>query len=146
MRRSVAETETDRTELWRGVSDSWKKLTRRVENNLARIDLGIAEFRILKILDNAGPTPMAHLSRDALVTQAAVTIIVDNLEERELVRRSRSIEDRRVINVEITAKGKSLLKEAIKIHKRFVEEMLEVLTDEELETLSVLMNKLASKS
>jgi MarR family transcriptional regulator, 2-MHQ and catechol-resistance regulon repressor len=146
LKRSIIESKTDRTELWRGVSDSWKKLTRQVENNLAKIDLGIAEFRILKILDDEGATPMALLSHKTLVTQAAVTVIIDNLERRELVQRSRSVEDRRVINVEITSKGRSLLKEALRIHKRFLDEMLEVLTDSELENLRVLMTRLASNT
>ena len=150
MKRSIVEiatakSKTDRTELWRAASDSWKRLTRQVENNLAKLGLGLAEFKILKSLDKEGPAPMAHLSRETLVTQAAVTVIVDNLEEAGSVQRTRSVEDRRVINVEITAKGRSLLKEALKIHKRFVEEMLEELTDEELHSLSIIMGKLSSK-
>lgn len=150
MKRSVIETtqpesENDRIELWRGVSDSWKKLTRKVENNLSKLGLGIAEYRILKVLDEEGPAPMAHLSHETLVTQAAITVIVDNLEEGEFVRRLRSMEDRRVVNVEITTKGKSKLKEALKIHKQFVEEMLQGLSDQELETLKTIMNKLVSK-
>lgn len=150
MKRSIVEiatakSKTDRTELWRAASDSWKRLTRQVENNLAKLGLGLAEFRILKTLDKEGPAHMAHLSRETLVTQAAVTVIVDNLEEAGLVQRTRSVEDRRVINVEVTAKGRSLLKEALKIHKQFVEEMLEELTDEELQSLSIIMGKLSSK-
>jgi DNA-binding MarR family transcriptional regulator len=149
LKRSVLETAatvknaSDRPELWRGVSDSWKKLTRQVESNLGKIGLGIAEFRILNTLDAEGPSPMAHLSHETLVTQAAITVIVDNLEEGGFVRRTRSEEDRRVVNVEITPKGKLKHKEALKIHKVFIERMLEGLTDEELATLSNIMGKLA---
>ena len=88
---------------------------------------------------------MAHLSHETLVTQAAITVIVDNLEERGFVKRSRNGEDRRVIKVEITSKGKSMFKEALGTHRRFVEEMLDGLTDDELESFTMILDKLVTK-
>ena len=139
---SIPQRKGDRIELWRVVSDSWKKLTRQVENNLAKIGVGLPEFRILRVLEELGSSPMAQLSHETLLTQAAITAIVDDLEGRGFVKRLRSLEDRRVINVEITSKGKLLLKEAIGIHKHYVEEMLGELTDEELENFSTILGKL----
>lgn len=142
---SLRETK-DRIELWTSISDSWKKLTRRAEENLSSLDLSIPDFRILKTLDNSGPCPMARLSHETMLTQAAITVIVDELEDRRLVERLRSEHDRRVINIQITSKGRSVVKEALRMHRRFVEQMLEGLNDEELSNLKAMMNKLSSKS
>lgn len=142
---SVPEIANDRIDLWRSVSDSWKKLTRDVEKNLERVGLGIPELRILRTLEDSGPTQMARLSLAALLTQPAITVIVDKLEDQGYVERVRSKEDRRVINIEITENGEALLKDALKIHKQFVEKMLKGLSDSELEELALIMNKLALK-
>ena len=136
----------DKLELWRETTDSWKKLTRKAETNLASIDIGIAEFRILKLLDESGRTVMARLSQDTLLSQAAITVIVDKLEEHDLVARIRSEVDRRSINIQITMKGRSLLKEARKIHKRYVDQILDALSDDELRELHSIMSKLARRS
>lgn len=152
MPRTVGELETetsqpeDRIELWTRVSDAWKRLTHRAEENLSRIDLSIPDFRILKTLVKSGPSPMARLAHETMLTQAAITVIVDELEERKLVERIRSEQDRRVINIEITSKGRSLLREALRIHRRLVEEILSALTPDELVTLEAMMNKLAPKT
>ncbi|MHB1909239.1 MAG: MarR family winged helix-turn-helix transcriptional regulator [Nitrososphaerales archaeon] len=141
----VSEIVNDKIDLWRSVSDSWKKLTREVEKNLARVGIGIPELRILRTLEDSGPTQMARLSLAALLTQPAITVIVDKLEDQGYVERARSKEDRRVINIKITQSGEALLKDALKIHKQFVEKMLEGLSDSELEELALTMNKLALK-
>lgn len=152
MPKTIGELDTrgsqpeDRIELWTNISDAWKRLTRRAEQNLSRIDLSLPDFRILKTLEKSGPCPMAHLSHETMLTQAAITVIVDELEERRLVERMRSEEDRRVINIQITSKGRSLVKEAIRIHRRLVEEVLSALTAEELVSLEAMMNRLAPKT
>jgi DNA-binding MarR family transcriptional regulator len=142
---SIVSKSEDRTELWARISDAWKRLTRRAEENLSKIDLSIPDFRILKTLDRSGPCPMARLSRETMLTQAAITVIVDELEERRLVERIRSDKDRRVINIQITNNGRSLLREALRIHGRLVEQIMSSLTSEELAKLEEMMSKLAPK-
>jgi MarR family transcriptional regulator, 2-MHQ and catechol-resistance regulon repressor len=142
---SVSETD-DRIELWIRISDAWKRLTRRAEENLSKMDLSLPDFRILKTLEKSGASPMAHLAHQTMLTQAAITVIVDELEGRKLVERIRSEQDRRVINIEITPRGSSLVKEAIRMHRRFVDEVLNTLTAEELVNLAALMSKLAPKT
>ncbi|MGI0080284.1 MAG: MarR family winged helix-turn-helix transcriptional regulator [Nitrososphaerales archaeon] len=135
----------DRVEVWRAISDSWKKLYRQVEKNLSGLGLGIAEFRILRTLHDSGESPMARLSSETLLTQAAITAIVDRLEGEELVMRHRNSKDRRVVNIGITSKGERVLVEALKTHKRFTEGMLAALNDRELLQLSFLMEKLSER-
>ena len=48
----------------------------------------------------------ADLSRIACHDTGAVTRLLDRLEAKELIRRVRSAEDRRVVNLELTEEGK----------------------------------------
>ena len=135
----------DRVEVWRTISDSWKKLYRQVEKNLSGLGLGIPEFRILRTLHDSDDSPMARLSSETLLTQAAITAIVDRLEGDRLVVRKRSNDDRRVVKIGMTTKGEKVFSEALKAHRLFTEEMLQSLNDKELLQLSSLMDKLSRR-
>ena len=74
------------------------------------LDSAIAEFleidrsayRALDILDQEGPMTAGRLAERARLSPAAVTALVDRLEERGLARRTRDTEDRRRVLVEVT--------------------------------------------
>jgi MarR family 2-MHQ and catechol resistance regulon transcriptional repressor len=77
-----------------------------------------------------------------LVTGGCITVILDNLEKENLVERIRSIEDRRVIKVQLTTKGHSLFKEVFTQHAERVTQLASVLTEDEQAQLSQLLKKL----
>ena len=87
----------DEVELWRSLVDSWRRFQRGSEKNLMRIDMSVAELRILKVLREKGSSPMNRFSTETLLSQPTITGIVDKLEERGLVARVRSLEDRREV-------------------------------------------------
>ncbi len=87
---------------------------------------------------------MARLSDATVLTQPAITSFVDKLEDQELVRRDRDREDRRVIRIAITRKGRSLFRQGLKIHSRFVIGLLSELNETDLSRLSLIMRKLSS--
>ena len=71
------------------------------------------QYNVLRILRGSHPTPLAcgdiagrMVSRDPDVTR-----LVDRLSRQGLVTRSRGRQDRRVVEVGITAKGRELLRE-----------------------------------
>ena len=65
-----------------------------------------------------------------------------NLEKDGLVERLRNSEDRRVIIVKLTPKGKSIFKNIFRKHAERVAELASVLTEEEQQQLSSLLKKL----
>ena len=66
-------------------------------------------LQIIGKTDNAVPSAIA---REASLTQATVTSLIDKLELRHLVERRRDTEDRRRVLVSLTDKGKSALSSA----------------------------------
>jgi DNA-binding MarR family transcriptional regulator len=59
-----------------------------------------------------GKTPIGVLARAVHLSQPTVTGILDRLEKRKLVARSRDGQDRRTVNVTVTAAGHKLLARA----------------------------------
>lgn len=73
-----------------------------------------------------------------------MTYAVDRLEKLGLVVRTRSEKDRRVIQLELTEKGKEILLKAEKIYSEVTREKLNVLSEEEISTLIQILQKLVS--
>lgn len=142
----TSEKPVDDFELWRSITDSWKRLQRGVEKNLASIDLTLAEVRIMKILREKGSTPMNYFSQETMLSQPSITGIVDKLEDRGLVERVRSREDRREVLIAITHKGDRVLQKGMDLHKQFVERTISTLTPYEVAHLVGLFKKLADAS
>lgn len=134
----------DRMEVWREISNAWRHITREGEKNISRLGLCMTEFKILRILHDDGATPMARLSDATVLTQPAITSFVDKLEAQGLVKRDRDLEDRRVIRIEITNKGREMFRRGLRIHSHFVSELLSGLDDAELSRFSSIMKKLSS--
>jgi DNA-binding MarR family transcriptional regulator len=63
----------------------------------------------IKVLAEAAPMMGSELARRMYLHQATVVGILDRLESHNLIKRTRSKEDRRVVWVELTAKGKKLV-------------------------------------
>jgi len=70
------------------------------------------QLSCLLVLSEYGPLPLSKLANYILVKPSTVTGIVDRLEEKDLVRRVRSLADRRVITIELTKKGETLASQA----------------------------------
>lgn len=116
---------------------------RDAEKNLSISGIGFAEFRILTILQEIKSCSMSRLSAELTLTQAAITGVVDKLESQGFVARARNNEDRRVVTISMTPRGKEMLSKALKVYNEFVEGSLGSLSREELLQLSSILRKLA---
>jgi len=126
--------------------DNWKRLQRGAEKNLLRLDLTPAELRILRVLREEGSSPMNRFCAATMLSQPSITGIVDKLEERGLVERVRSREDRREVLIAITGKGNAAYANGEDLHRQFVERALSSLEVEEMKALVALLKKVADAS
>jgi DNA-binding MarR family transcriptional regulator len=74
---------------------------------------------------------MVDLAREQMITQAAMTSIVDDLQDLKLVERMRNEADRRIIRVEITARGLEEVKKGSRLYKKVIEKATQNLTPTE---------------
>jgi DNA-binding MarR family transcriptional regulator len=86
----------------------------RVEDILKPYGVTFAAYEALRLLafTRAGSLPMGKLGVRLMVHPAAVTNAISKLEQRGLVRRSMSADDRRVVLATITDDGRALVEEA----------------------------------
>src|SRR5512133_1005184 len=89
--------------------DTFIKLTRAMssfeDRMLSHGSLGkltLSQFGVLEALYHLGPMCQGQLSQKLLRSTGNMTMVIDNLEKAGCVRRVRSIEDRRMIKVELT--------------------------------------------
>lgn len=81
-------------------------ITRSLDRTFAKFDLTGPQYNVLRILRGAGePLPTMKLAGRMLQKTPGVTGLLDRLEEKGLVRRKRSTEDRRVWLCSITEEG-----------------------------------------
>lgn len=77
-----------------------------IDERMAQHDLTDAQWKPLLMLSQGQCRTAAELARRSCVDTGAVTRLLDRVEAKGLVRRSRSQEDRRVVNLELTEEGK----------------------------------------
>jgi MarR family 2-MHQ and catechol resistance regulon transcriptional repressor len=95
----------------------------------AQARLTLTQLRILRCLEQEGPLPVSRLGRSAGCSSASMTRIVDRLEERRLVCRSRRLSDRRAIEVSLTGEGRHLVAEVVPVKVSAVRQALEAMGD-----------------
>jgi MarR family 2-MHQ and catechol resistance regulon transcriptional repressor len=114
----------------------------RIDRRLAEHGLTETQFGILEVLLHLGPKCQADLGRKLLRSGGNITLVVDNLEKRRLVRRVRSEEDRRFVTVSLTPEGRKLIASIFPAHVEAMTRIFGVLDKDEQEELARLCKKL----
>lgn len=98
------------------------RLRRSLQRALTRHQLSELQFATLVVLSEAEPepVPMAVLAEHAAVSRPAMTESLDKLEAQHWASRSRDRNDRRSIQVRITAAGREKVDRAIDDYLRAV--------------------------
>ncbi|MFG6195407.1 MarR family winged helix-turn-helix transcriptional regulator [Nonomuraea sp. JJY05] len=120
-----------------------KHLRQTKEAALAQVGMQDFEFETLhRLVAHGGAATPSELAAELMLSPAGMTGRLDTLEKSGLVRRLRSAEDRRRVDVELTDKGHELWLEAMRIRGEVEAEMVYVLDAQEQETLDGLLKRL----
>ena len=114
--------------------------------SLNETNLTLTQFAVLEALYHLGAMSLSDIARKVLTTGGNLTMVVGNLEKLGLARRQSCPEDRRVLIVVLTAKGKTLLRDVFPRHSAAIVEFLSVLSPEEQGQLGDLCRKLGKRS
>lgn len=93
-------------------------------------------------LHTGAATTVAELARACELDTGAMTRLLDRLEAKGLCRRVRSLEDRRVVNIELTDEGRAAAKEVPYVLSRVQNEHLAGFTNEEWEQLKGYLRRI----
>jgi MarR family 2-MHQ and catechol resistance regulon transcriptional repressor len=114
----------------------------RLGGFVAEAGLSDSQFGALEALYHLGPLHQCELGRKLLRSSGNITMVVDNLEKRGLVRRERGREDRRFVTVHITEEGRRLIGRIFPGHVANIVTQMSVLTAAEQDELGRLCRKL----
>ncbi|MCE0722581.1 MarR family winged helix-turn-helix transcriptional regulator [Legionella resiliens] len=96
---------------------------------------------LYEIYEN-GRVTISALSKKIYLSMSTIVGVIDRLEEKQFVNRTRDIHDRRIIYIDITGKGKEFVSAAPYLLHNRLNENLQVLTVEEQIALANSINLL----
>lgn len=123
-----------------------ESVTVRSHRHLASVKISFGQFAVLEALFHLGSLCQKDIATKILKSPRNITMIVDNLEKRELVRRERDAGDRRYLNVHLTEKGRELFEQIFPRHVESLQEEFQLLEPSELEELGRLCRILGTKT
>jgi MarR family transcriptional regulator, 2-MHQ and catechol-resistance regulon repressor len=119
-----------------------KAVLARVEPRLAAAGLTPTQLGVLEAILHKGPLTQRELGRKVLTSAGNMTDVVDKLEARGLVCRSRSPRDRRIVSVTLAPAGRTLIEALFPPHARDIAAAMGGLSRIELQVLGGLLRKL----
>ena len=115
-----------------------------LQRDLVGKRLTSSQFGVIEALFHLGPLCQGELAAKLLRSGASTTSVVEGLENRGLVVRQRTEEDKRFVRVALTPKGRQLIQEIFPAHAETVTRLFSVLTEAEQEQLRRLCRKLGT--
>lgn len=106
--RRPRQTELDTARIVQGLRRIVKALHSYSQDVYRTYGLTAPQLWALKTLEREGPLPAGRLAEALAVHQSSISILVDRLERRGLVRRVRASDDRRFVRIALTKRGTAL--------------------------------------
>ncbi|MFO0589514.1 MAG: MarR family transcriptional regulator [Polyangiaceae bacterium] len=101
-----------------------------------------SQFGTLETLYHLGPMCQTEIGKKILRSSGNITLVIDNLEKRGLVRREREEGDRRRVSVHLTPEGQELIAKVFPEHVTLITAALSSLAPAEQDELGRLCKKL----
>jgi MarR family 2-MHQ and catechol resistance regulon transcriptional repressor len=118
-----------------------ESITSRVHKHLSSVGLTVSQFGVLEALYHLGSLSQRDLGQKILRSSGNITMVIDNLEKRSLVRRERDVSDRRIFIVHLTGEGKKLIRKIFPSHAALITKELSVLNATDQKILGDLCKK-----
>ena len=116
-------------------------VTARINSHLSNFNLTVSQFGVLEALYHLGAMHQNELAEKILKSSGNMTLVIDNLSKRNLVKRQRDTEDRRRVQVHLTEEGQALIAQIFPRHVQIVVDVMGTLTSDEQLQLDALCRK-----
>lgn len=115
---------------------------RILEAHLTPYCVSAPQFKVLVMIAQFGADTPAELCRMLSLDSGSMTRMLDRLEQKTLIERTRSDADRRQVRLVLTAEGKKLSDLLPHVGAKAMNEMVGMLEVEELATLEQLLTRI----
>ena len=98
-------------------------------------DLTSKDMHVIEAIGIGMPKNMSSIAKELSVTTGTLTISMNSLVKKGYVVRERGQEDRRVVYISLSEKGKKAFEHHARFHREMIEAVAGDLTDEEMKLL-----------
>jgi DNA-binding MarR family transcriptional regulator len=119
-----------------------RSLRRNYDRQLKNFGLTPCQFDVLLSLWGEDGIVLSELGRRVSRDSPTITGVVDRMEKKMLIRRTRDEGDRRVVKVVLTPKGKKMQDQLSTTKKRVLEKITSTLSLQEINQLGTLLEKM----
>jgi MarR family transcriptional regulator, 2-MHQ and catechol-resistance regulon repressor len=117
---------------------SAESLSSKINLELSQFGLTESQFGVLDALLHLGPMKHKEIGKKILKSGGNITMVINNLERRDLVQRKRGEQDKRQFIIHLTSKGKSKILETLPYIFKSIKKHFEILGKEEQKELQRL--------
>ena len=105
-------------------------------------DITSNDMHVIEAVGLGEPKNMSAIAKLLSVTVGTLTIVMNSLVKKGYVNRERGKEDRRVVYISLSERGKRAYRHHEEFHRHMIDEILKDLTEEETEALVRSLEKL----
>jgi len=98
-------------------------------------DISIKEMHTIDVIGKFPEATPSKVSKELMVTLGTVTTSLNNLERKGYIERIRSEQDRRVVYLHLTKKGRLVHRLHKRFHKAMVEKIIDGMSPEEMDVM-----------
>jgi MarR family transcriptional regulator, multiple antibiotic resistance protein MarR len=113
-----------------------------LDRELSRFDISAAQLIVLASVANREAGSASGLCKSISYDPGAMTRMIDRLQQKGLVRRVPNPEDRRAMNLELTAAGRALYPELVAAKETVQAQFLRGFSKDEVRVLDGLLNRM----
>ncbi|MNZ61824.1 Multiple antibiotic resistance protein MarR [compost metagenome] len=114
---------------------------RMLDKYLAHLDITAAQFKVLFFIGRNRANTPAELCRELSLDSGSMTRMLDRLEKKELLLRQPCPNDRRSVRLQLSKAGEAVNAQAPEIASAAMNDLVDCLSAEELQTLTGLLDK-----
>lgn len=126
----------DFSETFRGFFIKLKSIYKTAFENL---EYSKPLYEVMKYLKHNGKSKMTDLVKELMVTKPYITAVADKLITNDLIFREHDLKDRRIIFIDLTEKGHSIVNEYEIILKNKIKENISFLNEAEVKEFEIML-------
>ena len=121
-------------------------LFRGIHERVSPFELAVAEYSIFATCFANESITISGLARHVPIDVGRISRIVSRLEDRELVRKVRPVDDRRMVKVEMTSQGRALALELMASVQEHYDNVVRRISEQELTDLADFIERMTANA
>lgn len=123
-----------------------RTIVEAIDRELAPLDISHAQWIVIMLLGDGAAATAAELCKILIYDPGAMTRLLDRLEKKGVLRRVRAKDDRRAVQLKLTADGKKLYPRILDALVRVFNRLLHGFSKSEVRLLEQLLKRMVANA